>query len=179
MGTPHIPLGWLTGVLTLPLGAFPSVSYAELGYFIPITRIPRMWSLYQDKLMPLVETILATNFFHTPELSNPPRQGHFPSPGSSPKRWRAAIRDTHAQNFAESKVRVPELLCTCSMAQTTTVMSCNLRVAMYPFRCSSYKGSELQSGVPMSRLSLSQGSAHLSHNIPVQCFKPQRWRVAT
>jgi len=72
-------------MLIIPLGPVPSVSYAELGYSVPITRIPRVWSLYQDKPTPLVETIPITNFFDTPELSTLPRQCHFPGPSSSPK----------------------------------------------------------------------------------------------
>jgi len=50
---------------------------------------------------------------------------------------------------------------------------------MHLFGCLSHKGGELRSGVPMSRLSLSQGSAHLSHNILVQRLEPQWWRAAT
>jgi len=49
---------------------------------------------------------------------------------------------------------------------------------MYLFGCSSHKGGELRSGVPMSRLSLSQGSAHLSRNVPIRGLWPQWWRVA-
>jgi len=35
------------------------------------------------------------------------------------------------------------------------LVSCDLRVVMYLFECSSHKGGELRSGVPMSKLSLS------------------------
>jgi len=97
---------------------------------------------------------------------------------SSPKRRRAAIRGTHARNFAQRKVRAPKLLCTCSMAQITTMASYNLKVAMYLFKCSSHKGGELRSGVPMFRLSLSQGAPHLSCNVPIRGLWPQWWRVA-
>jgi len=148
------------------------------NWVVPITHIPMVSTLYQDKPPPLVETIPVTSFFHTPELSIPPRQGHFPGPGSSPKWRQAAIRGTHARNFAEWKVRSPELLCTYPMAQTTTMASYDLRVVMYLFGCSSHKGGELRSGVPMSRLSLSQGLAHLSRNVPIRGLWSQWWRVA-
>jgi len=42
----------------------------------------------------------------------------------------------------------------------------------------SHSGGELRSGLPMSRLSLSQESAHLSRNVPIRGLWPQWWRVA-
>ena len=45
---------------------------------------------------------------------------------------------------------------------------------MYPFKGSNHNGCELQSRVPMSRLSISQGSTHLSRNVPVQVLEPQQ-----
>ena len=95
-----------------------------------------------------------------------------------PQRWRAAIRGAHVQIVSELRVSAPESQCSCSMAQTTTVTSYDLRVVMYLFGCSSHKGGELRSGVPMSRLSLSQRSAHLSRNVPIRGLWPQWWRVA-
>jgi len=46
------------------------------------------------------------------------------------------------------------------------------------FKGYGHSGGELRLGVPMSRLSLSQGSAHLSRNVPIRGLWPQLWRVA-
>jgi len=123
--------------------------------------------------------LLHSNSFDTLELKVSLRHGHFPFQARlEPQWWWAAIRSTYAWNFAERKVCAPELLCTCSVAQTTTVASCNqgcpcvefhwvkgrrtwvamylfdarattvascdLRVAMFLFWCSSHNGGELQ-----------------------------------
>jgi len=40
---------------------------------------------------------------------------------------------------------------------------------MYLFSGSNHNGGMLESGVPMSRISLSQGLVHLSCNVPIRC----------
>ena len=95
-----------------------------------------------------------------------------------PQRWQATIRGAHVQIVSKPRVSALESQCTCSSARATMVASCNLRVAMDLFEGSNHNGDEQWSRVPMSRFSLSQGPAHLSHNVHVQWLKPQRWRAA-
>jgi len=104
---------------------------------------------------------------------------HVPVRRLEPQRWRAAINGAHVQIVSEPGVSAPESQCTCSSARATTVASYDLRVAMDLFKDSNHNGGELRSGVPMSRLSLSQGSVHISRNVPVQVLEPQRWRATT